>query len=118
MRRKTTGRCGPARAAERAEAHKEGQERPTDRRMVQTREKQIRAAQIGGRGMKIRTIRGIAVLASVGLLVGAFAVGPAEARKKKKKKKPVACAPYAPGENGADQKVTVITDAATADAPV
>ena len=69
--------------------------------------------------MKIRTMRGVAVLASVGLLVGAFAVGPAEARKKKKKKKAVvACAPYAPTERGAGAPVATVTDAATADAPV
>lgn len=65
--------------------------------------------------MRIRTLRGFAVVASVALLVGAVVAGPAEA---KKKKKPAACAPYVPGEYGADQKVNVITDAATAEAPV
>jgi hypothetical protein len=68
--------------------------------------------------MNIRTIRGFAVLASVALLAGAFAAGPAEAKKKKKKKKPAVCAAYNPGEYGAGEKVNVVTDAATADAPV
>lgn len=67
--------------------------------------------------MRIRSLRGFAVVASVALLVGAVAAGPAEAKKKKKKKAPV-CAPYTPGELGAGQEVKVITDAATKDAPV
>ena len=47
--------------------------------------------------MRSRSIRTLAVLASVGLLVGAFAVGPADAAKKKKrKKKGLVCATYAP----------------------
>src|SRR5687767_11775601 len=68
-------------------------------------------------GMKIRTVRSFAVLASVAMLVGAFAATPAEA-KKKKKKKPAACATYTPGEKGAGKPVTIVTDAATAEAPV
>jgi hypothetical protein len=69
--------------------------------------------------MKIRTTRTIAIVASAALLLGAFVAGPAEAKKKKKKKAaPAACAPYAPGEKGAGQPVTVVTDAATAEAPV
>jgi hypothetical protein len=68
--------------------------------------------------MKIRTVRGIAVMASLALVMGAFVAGPAEAAKKKKKKKPAACAAYQPGELGAGQPVKTITDAATKDKPV
>ncbi len=69
--------------------------------------------------MRIRTIRTIAVVASAALLVGAFAAAPAEAAKRKKKKKaPAACAAYTPGEKGAGQPITVVTDAATAEKPV
>ncbi|MDQ3952441.1 MAG: hypothetical protein M3279_05685 [Actinomycetota bacterium] len=63
-----------------------------------------------------KTIRTLSVIASAALIVGAFTAGPADA--KKKKKKPKACATYVPGELGADQPVTVVTDAATAEAPV
>ena len=68
--------------------------------------------------MRIRTVRSFAVLASVAMLVGAFAATPAEAKKKKKKKAPAACATYTPGEKGAGQPVATVTDAATAEAPV
>ena len=70
--------------------------------------------------MKIRSVRGIAIVASAALVLGAFVAGPAEAakKKKKKKKKPAACAPYVPGEKGAKAPITVVTDAATADKPV
>src|SRR4051794_14294549 len=64
-----------------------------------------------------RIIKTTAVLALAGLVVGMLAAAPAEA-KKKKKKKPAACAPYVPGETGTGQPVTVVTDAATAEAPV
>ena len=64
-----------------------------------------------------RTIRTLAVIATAGLVVGAFAAGPAEA-KKKKKKKPAACAAFVPGEAGAEQPTVVLTDAATEAAPV
>lgn len=64
---------------------------------------------------KQRSIRTLSVVASAALIVGVFAAGPADA---KKKKKPAVCAPYVPGELGADQPVTVVTDAATAEAPV
>ena len=67
--------------------------------------------------MRIRTVRSFAVLASVAMLVGAFAATPAEA-KKKKKKAPAACAAYSPSERGAGQPVATVTDAATAEAPV
>ncbi|HJR45011.1 MAG TPA: hypothetical protein VJ927_05350 [Actinomycetota bacterium] len=76
--------------------------------------------------MKSRSIRTLAVLASAGLLVGAFAVGPADAAKRKKKK-PFSCAPATPAapaseHAGADAapeaEVTPITEAATEEAPV
>ena len=65
-----------------------------------------------------RFIRTVAVVGMSALVLGAFVAGPADAKKKKKPKKPAACAPYVPGENGADAPVTVVTDAATAEAPV
>jgi hypothetical protein len=69
--------------------------------------------------MKSRSVRTLAVLASAGLIVGAFAAGPAEAQKKKKKKPPVvpACATFTPPE-GAAAEVVKVTDAATAEAPI
>lgn len=69
--------------------------------------------------MKSRSVRTLAVLASVGLLVGAFAAGPAEAAKrKKKKKKPAACATFVPPESAGEAEVVKLTEAATAEAPV
>jgi hypothetical protein len=68
--------------------------------------------------MKIRTVRGIAVVASVALVLGAFVASPAEAAKKKKKKRAAACATYVPGEKAAKAPITKVTDAATADKPV
>jgi hypothetical protein len=63
--------------------------------------------------------RVVAILACLGLVAGAFLATPAEAKKrKKKKKKPAACAAYQPGEFGAEAPVTLVTDAATAEAPV
>lgn len=62
-----------------------------------------------------KTIRALAVLASAAMLLGAF-VAPADAGKKKRK--PPVCAPYAPGENGAEEKVNVVTQAHTAEAPL
>lgn len=67
-----------------------------------------------------RYIRSASVLASAALILGAF-VAPADAKKKKKPKPPPpppACAPFAPGELGKDAPTTILTDAATADAPV
>ena len=63
-----------------------------------------------------RTIRTLAVVATAGLVLGAFAVGPAEA-KKKKKKKPAVCSTFTPADNGADKPTLVVTDAATEEAP-
>lgn len=60
-----------------------------------------------------RIIRSLAVMASAGLVMGAFFAVPAEA----KKKKPKGCAAYAPGEAGAEAPVTQVTSANTADAP-
>ena len=65
--------------------------------------------------MRSRPVRSLAVLASAGMVVGAFVAGPAEAAKKKKA--PV-CAAYEPGEEGAEAETTIVTDAATAEAPV
>lgn len=64
-----------------------------------------------------KTIQRLAVLASASLVLGAFIAAPADAKKKKRKKPPV-CATYVPGENGADQEVNVVTDAATEEAPL
>lgn len=66
-----------------------------------------------------RIVRSLALIATASLVLGAFVAGPADAKKKKKKKpKVAACAPYVPGENGADAPITVVTDAATEEAPV
>ncbi|HEU4481280.1 MAG TPA: hypothetical protein VFS18_05295 [Actinomycetota bacterium] len=64
--------------------------------------------------MKRQVTKPLAVLASVGMLVGVFAAVPAEAKKRKKKP----CPAYQPTEWGAEQPVTVVTDAATEEAPV
>ena len=68
-----------------------------------------------------RYIRSASVLASAALILGAF-VAPADAAKKKKPKPPPppppACAPYTPGDAGKEAPTTVLTDAATAEAPV
>lgn len=66
--------------------------------------------------MKSRSIRSVAVLASAGLLVGAFAVAPADAAKRKKKKP--ACAAFTPPETVGEAEVVKLTDAATAEAPL
>lgn len=69
-----------------------------------------------------RYIRTASVVASAALILGAF-VAPADAKKKKKPKPstpplPPACAPYTPGEISKDAPTTVVTDAATAEAPI
>jgi hypothetical protein len=66
-----------------------------------------------------RIVRSLALIATASLVLGAFVAGPADAKKKKKKKPKVAtCAPYTPGELGADAPITIVTDAATEEAPV
>lgn len=64
-----------------------------------------------------RTIKVLSVLASAGLLVGAFAAGPADAAKKKKKA--LACDAFTPGvEDAAEAEVVKITPKATEEKPV
>jgi hypothetical protein len=65
--------------------------------------------------MKSRSIRTLAVLASAGLILGAFVAGPADAAKKKKKP---GCAAFVPPEVAGDAEVVKVTDAATAEAPI
>ena len=60
-----------------------------------------------------KTLRSLAVLASAALVLGAF-VAPADAKKKKVKQ----CAPYAAPSWAGEAETSVVTDAATADAPV
>jgi hypothetical protein len=62
-----------------------------------------------------KALRTIALAASLGLLIGAFGAGAADA---KKKKKPPACAPFVPAGPAEGSEVTVVTDAATEEAPV
>ncbi len=69
--------------------------------------------------MKSRSVRTLAVLASAGLIVGAFAAGPADAAKKKKKPKTLTCDTFTPGmEEAAEAEVVKITPAATEENPV
>ena len=71
--------------------------------------------------MKVhRSIRTLSVVASAALILGAY-VAPADAKKKKKPKPPPPpppCAVYEPGEAGAEAPTTIVTDAATAEAPI
>ncbi|MFN2587964.1 MAG: hypothetical protein ABR613_07590 [Actinomycetota bacterium] len=60
----------------------------------------------------------VALVLTGGLIASAFVAGPATAAKKKKPKKPPACAPYTPGEMGAEAAKVVVTDAHTAEAPL
>ena len=68
------------------------------------------------------TKRTLSVLLTGSLLAAMIAVPAADAgakkKNKKKKAKVVACAPYAPGELGADAETFVVTDAHTAEAPL
>lgn len=58
-----------------------------------------------------------AVVLAGGLVASAAFAAPATAAKGKKKK-PKVCAPYAPGEMGAEAETIVVTDAHTAEAPL
>jgi hypothetical protein len=62
--------------------------------------------------MTARSFRVVAVVATLGMLVGAIAAGPAEARKKKR------CRAYSSAGVGKDAKLTVVTDKATAKKPL
>lgn len=74
-------------------------------------------AYLEGSHMRSRSIRTLAVLASAGLLVGAFAAGPADAAKKKKKG--VTCAPFTPtNEAAAEAPLVRVTEKATAEKPI
>lgn len=64
-----------------------------------------------------RVVKTTAVVGTAALILGAFVAGPADAKKKKKPKKPAACAAFTPAEDGAGAPTTVVTDAATAEAP-
>lgn len=65
--------------------------------------------------MRARAIKTLSVLASVGLLAGAFVAGPAEAGKKKK----LVCDAFTPGvEDAAEAEVVKITPKATEENPV
>ena len=68
--------------------------------------------------MKSRSIRTLAVLASAGLIVGAFVATPAQAGKRKKKPVVPACEPYSPTEYNPDGEINLLTDAHTAEAPL
>lgn len=76
--------------------------------------------------MRARTMKTLSVLASVGLLAGAFAAGPADAAKKKKKKfacpAATATAPTeghsANSEEAAEAEVLNLTAAATEEEPL
>jgi hypothetical protein len=65
-----------------------------------------------------RILKAAAVIGASALVLGAFVAGPAEAKKKKKKKPVPACAAYTPYEPAAAAPISVVTDAATKDAPV
>jgi hypothetical protein len=60
--------------------------------------------------MRTKTVRSFAVLAGAALLVGAFVVGPADAKGKK-------CAKYKAPDWSADVETATITDAATESKP-
>ena len=59
--------------------------------------------------------RSFSIALALGLVVTGVLAGPATAAKKKK---PKACAPYVPGEKGAEAETVVVTDAHTAEAPL
>jgi len=64
-----------------------------------------------------RLMRIVAVVAAATMVMGAM-VAPADAKKKKKKKKPKACPTYVSPDWAGDAETTIVTDKATADAPV
>ena len=64
-----------------------------------------------------RVFRIIAVVASAALVAGALLAVPADAAKKKKKK-PKACPAYTTPDWAGEAETTIVTDAATADAPI
>lgn len=71
--------------------------------------------------MKARSLRTVTVLACAALVSTSMIAGTADAKKKKKKPvppPPAACATFVPGEIGAEAPTTVVTPAATAEAPV
>lgn len=59
----------------------------------------------------------LTVVLTASLVASVFWAIPAEAKKKKPKPKP-GCAAYVPGEQGAEAESFVVTDAATAEAPL
>ena len=61
--------------------------------------------------------RSLTVLLTGAVLASLVAIPAADAAGKKKKKPPV-CAPYAPGELGAEAETVKVTDSHTADAPL
>lgn len=63
--------------------------------------------------MRTKSLRTLAVVASMSLVLGAFVAAPADAKKKKK-----ACPKYTAPDWAADAETTVLTDAATAEEPV
>lgn len=63
----------------------------------------------------MRSKRALATMLAAALAVGLVGVPVAEAGKKKKKK---VCAPFAPPEGSAVEETTVVTDAATEEAPL
>jgi hypothetical protein len=67
--------------------------------------------------MKSRVLKTTALVGASALILGAFIAGPAEAKKKKKPKKPAVCAPFTPAEAGKAAPITLVTDAATKEAP-
>lgn len=63
-----------------------------------------------------KLLRSIGVVASAALVLGAFVAAPADA--KKKKKKPKACPAYTTPSWAEGAETSIVTDAATADAPI
>ena len=68
--------------------------------------------------MTKRILTVLMVVALIGGMLATTALDAGAKKKKKKKPKSKVCAPYAPGEQGADAETTVVTDKATEEAPV